>query len=363
MQQTVQQAVIDTLDYLTTLIREGTRPEEAKTRLRELQQRHSIVDLQLIWEEEAFDKSLHYDALLTVPESGTISMSYCDDRTKPWPLRGVQRWTDKDLLFVNNSVMQVDQAIACIDFIWDEAQIVDRLVNACLLQEELEKNPVPVSNQELQLAMDRFRKARKLHKAEDTHRWMDRRGVSYESLERLVESEAVLAKLRDKVVGSRVDEYYDAHASDFDAVHVARLLASDQAGAMDLCQRIRSREMDFLEAAQKRFIEAKKLRQPTIELFTTIQRREAPAEIRESLFQSELGSLVGPVPEANGYAIIRVLSRVPATLDDATRETIKTILFEEWLEERRRTAAIQWLWGNASKTGQAPRTDVTMNVE
>src|SRR5262245_20981737 len=102
MQRTVEQAVVDTLDYLMTLIRDRTRPDAAKTGLRPLQQRHSGMGLQLIWEEETFDQSIHYDALLSLPGNGTISMSYCDDHAKPWPLRGVQRWSDKDLVRVNN---------------------------------------------------------------------------------------------------------------------------------------------------------------------------------------------------------------------------------------------------------------------
>jgi putative peptide maturation system protein len=362
MQQSVEQAVTDTLGYLMRVTQEGARPDAAKSGLREVQQRHSSIDLQLIWEEEAFDQSVHYDALLSIPESGTISLSYCDYRAKPWPLRGVQRWSEKDLLRVNNTVMQVDQAIACMDFIWDETRIVERLVNACLLQEELEKNPIPISNQELQLAMDRFRKARKLHKAEDTYRWMERRGVSYESLERLVEGQALLTKLRDKVVGNRVEEYFDTNSAQFDTTRVARFLVADETSALDMCRRIRSGEIDFLQAAQNHFITAKQSRPPKIELFTTIQRREASPELRESLFQSEPGSILGPVREENGYVILRVLSMVRATLDDATRDAIKNILFEEWLEKRRRTASIEWLWGNASNTGKETRTDLRNGV-
>jgi hypothetical protein len=37
-------------------------------------------------------------------------------------------------------------------------------------------------------------------------------------------------------------------------------------------------------------------------------------------------------------------------LDNALREEIKKVLFEELLEERRKAASIEWLWGNASTT-------------
>ena len=88
--------------------------------------------------------------------------------------------------------------------------------------------------------------------------------------------------------------------------------------------------------------------------FATVQRREAPVEIREALFQSAVGSIFGPVREGDDYAVFRLLGVVRATLDDDTREGIKKTLFEQWLEERRQGAGIEWLWGKAAncKGGQ-----------
>src|SRR4051812_25445009 len=79
MKETVRQTLVETLDYLMALARNGIRPEEARSALRPLQTRHSEVGLELIWDEEAYDQSVHYDALLHLPEMGTVSLSYCDD--------------------------------------------------------------------------------------------------------------------------------------------------------------------------------------------------------------------------------------------------------------------------------------------
>jgi putative peptide maturation system protein len=353
MQRSIQEAAIATLDYLMMLIREGTRPEAAKSALQPLQQRYPDMRLQLLWEGEVFDQCMHYDALLSVPGSGIISMSYCEDGAKPWPLRGVQRWSDKNLLRVNDTVMQVDQAIACMDFIWEEARVIDRLVNACLIQEEIEKNPITIAKQELQVAMDTFREKRNLHKAEDTYRWMERRGISHQALEGLVKSEAILGKLRERLVGNGVESYFAEHSADFDAVRVARLVVSDHATARTLWERIRSGEAAFFEEAKRQFLACKQSRPPG-DLFATFQRHEASVELREILFQSRPGSVLEPQRERNGYAIICVLSVTPAVLDNATAASIENLLFEEWLEKRRQTAAIEWFWGNAIKPNPSP---------
>jgi putative peptide maturation system protein len=356
MQRSIEEATIATLDYLMTLIRDGTRPDAAKSALRPLQQLYPDLGMQLVWEEDVFDQRIHYDALLNVPGSGIISMSYCAQEEKPWPLRGVQRWSDRNLLRVNDTVMEIDQAIACMDFIWEEARVTDRLVNACLIQEEIKRNPITISDQELQVAMDTFRKQRNLYRAEDTYRWMERRGISHRALERLVKSEATFGKLRDRLVGNGVESYFATHSADFDTARVARFFVSDNATARTLCDRIRSGEVSFFDEAQRQFLASHQLHPPG-DLFASFQRRESPAEFRETLFHASVGSVLEPLQKKNGYVIICILSLSPAVLDNATAESIRNLLFDQWLEERRKGATIEWLWGNATKTspgGKAP---------
>jgi len=362
MTETVQQTLVETLDYLMALVRDGTRPEQAKSGLRPLQMRYSDVGMQLIWEEEPYDRSIHYDALLNLPGQGTVSLSYCDDRVMPWPLRGVHRWSEADLVRVNNNVLTVDQAIACLDFIWEESDIADQLVNVCLIQEELEKNPVHVSDEELQAAMDGFRRARKLYKAADTFSWMERRGISQPQLEQLVGSQARVAKLCDRLVASRIQDYFDAHSSDFDTAYIARIVMSDETSAREASEKIRSGEMNVFDIAQSRFLAAGRSSRPTVDLFRAVLRRDADAEIQEILFASAPGSILGPVRHEGEFAIIRVLSITQATKDEQTRNLIKKILFEEWLEDRRNAATIDWLWGNVSKTTEPVRTDKHVNL-
>ena len=353
MRETVERTVIDTLDYLMTIVREETRPETARFGLRPLQRKHSAVGMQLLWEEETYDGRVHYDALLNLPNEGTISISFCDDRATPWPLRGVHRWSDADLVRVNNNKLSVDQAIACMDFMWDEARIAERLVNICLVQDELATNPIDLSDEEFQRAMDGFRRARGLFKAEDTRCWMERRGITHQELELLVSNLATVAKLRDRLVGGRVQDYFKTHSQDFDIAHIARIVLSDMSAASVLADQIQRGEADFFNAAQHVFTRSG---QPGADLFAAVRRRDAADEIRDSLFQSLPGSVLGPARDGDRYAIVRVLSVARARLDKDTRETIENILFDEWLDECRQKATIEWFWGTASKTDRCSRS-------
>src|SRR3712207_3109767 len=105
MNNTLERALVDTLEYLMSLVQEGIQPEEARARLRLLQKQHSNMEMDLLWEEEVYDQSVHYDTLLHLGGEGTVSLSFCPDRALPWPMRGVHRWSEKDLVRVNNTVL------------------------------------------------------------------------------------------------------------------------------------------------------------------------------------------------------------------------------------------------------------------
>jgi putative peptide maturation system protein len=342
------------LEYLISLHREGIRPAEAQARLRHLRQSYPGTTIDLVWEEEVFDCSVHYDALVHLDGQGTVSVSFCPDEELPWPLRGVGRWSDKDLVRVNETLLRVEDAIAFLDFIWDEKPIVNRLLNACLIREILAKDPIELSDAELQRALDAFRRAHKLYTAGDTHRWMERCGMTQDKLEALVADEATVAKLRDRVTSGRVEEYFAAHRADFDTARVARLEFPDEESALWTRDQIRSGGVDFYAEAQHRFLRAAE-QSPglSVELFAVLQRRQASPAHGAAVFAAAPGDLVGPVSTDEGYAVLRVLSITPARLDEPTHQTIKKILFEQWLQEQRQAARIEWYWGNAARTTPA----------
>jgi putative peptide maturation system protein len=352
MHDTLKQSLVEVLDFLQGLQRDGMQPDEARARLQGVRERFPALKIDLLAEVEAYDKSVHYDALIGRAGEGTVSLSYCPERALPWPLRGVHRWSETDLVRINGNVLHIDKAIACLDFIWDEAPIIERLVNLCLIQEELDREPIELSDDDLRQAMKNFRKAKNLFKAEDTFLWLERHGMSVEKLERYVGDESILAKLRDRIAGEKVEEYFRGHATDFDAVSLARFEVADEGRAHELAERIRAGEQDFISVAERCYLEAVERGVPLASFtFEDIERRRASPELREVLFATPPGQLAGPVRFASGHALMRVMARRPARLDERTRSVIKEILFDEWLAERRRAARIEWCWGNAGKTG------------
>src|SRR5262245_46432748 len=93
----------DVLECLEHLATERLQPGQALERLQAVRAKHSDATVDLVWDEEAFDGSFHYDALVRPANaSKTTSLSVCPDGELPWALRGLQRCRDSDLLRVNN---------------------------------------------------------------------------------------------------------------------------------------------------------------------------------------------------------------------------------------------------------------------
>jgi putative peptide maturation system protein len=358
----------DTLGYLRQLQADGATPAAALAGIATLSERHPDTPVDLVWLEEPYDRSVHYDALIHLPGEGTVSLSFARDLDLPWPLRGVQRWRDRDLARVNDVVLTVDQAITQLDFIWNQAPIVRRLVDACLIQETLQREPIDVDDADLQQALDAFRRARGLLAAEDTRRWLAEQGLSSEKLEQLLKDQATLRKLRERVAGEHVEDYFHEHRDEFAEVALLRLDFPNPErarAALDAVRRGAAFETVAWRAIAEAFavLESVVLRRRDADKLSLLSTEEARTDTLGAVFAATLlqepspvaaqpGDAVGPVISERGAALLQVLAIRPACLDERTRRTIVHLLFEAWLAERRSSARIEWYWGNATQVAQ-----------
>ncbi|MFI9575368.1 TIGR04500 family putative peptide maturation system protein [Microbispora rosea] len=320
--------VPDALETLRGL--DGVDPSEAQERLRELRARHPGVRFRLLWQREDYDDSLHYDLLIKAPGEGTVSLSWCPDRALPWPLRGVQRAAEMLLLRIDGVGVTVVDAIAWLDFLWDETRLVDRIVAAALVQAEMAEAPVELSDHEIQEAVDAFRRARGLLTAERTREWMDRRSLTVLDLQELVAGEVAAARVRERVTAGRVETYFEEHREEFGTARVARLTFPDSGTA-----RRAAAEID----AGAGFL-------------TLAERTRGARLVVEDVPAAEVGTarpgdVVSPAPGV----LLKVISVADAELDADTRRRVERRVFDLWIDERRRAAKIEWFWGTTARTG------------
>jgi putative peptide maturation system protein len=348
MSQAVSPSVLDdALAFLTAAAAERAEPTEAQRRLHELRREHPGVQLRLVWQREPYDGSIHYDLLMTRPGSGTVSLSYAPDLALPWAFRGGHRVSERLLVRVNGVDMELDQAIACLDFLWDESRLADRLVTACLVREALEEDVLELSDAELQEAMDAFRRARGLLDGGATREWMARHCLSHADLEELAAGEAAVARLRKKTTGDRVRPYFATHRRQLDVLRIAELVFASGAAARRAADETDAGR-DFFAMAEAAL--ATGAASSPAGFFRTLRRGDLATVIAESVAGARAGMTLGPQPAGGGHALIRVLAVQPAVLDEPTTDLIERRLFDAWLNLRKESARVEWFWGNAGRT-------------
>ena len=147
---------------------------DADSALTTLRARHPAVRFSVVTDREAYDGSGSSALIMRAPGEPTVSLSVASPRELPWPLRGVQRTTEADLLAVNGTRLDVADAMVRLDSMLFEPQPMRVLIDGCLLDEALSEDPVQVSDDDIRAAARAFRAAKKLYRGVDAQKWLDR---------------------------------------------------------------------------------------------------------------------------------------------------------------------------------------------
>ncbi|GAA4212203.1 TIGR04500 family putative peptide maturation system protein [Microbispora amethystogenes] len=353
----------------------GAEPADARRLLGDLRAGHPDVPMRLVWQRDHPGGSHHYDLLITAPD-GTVSVAFAPARAVPWPLRGSQGAGEQVVVRVDGVDVRMEQAMAVLDGLWGDSSLAARLVNAALVEQELEREPVELSAEELQEAMDAFRRARGLLTVRATRDWMAERGLDHASLETIVHQEAAIARLRRRVAADGAAGRFAADRDGHDRLSVLRLRYPHLEAARTAARRLRNGARPgigrpgierpgsgpLVPIAGKDA--GKDVGEARAEIFAKAAEEafEYGADVRPALvYRRELGpeaagagagDVLGGGPEPLVTCVLEVR---PAVLDDETRRAIENRIFDDWLARRRAEASVEWMWGTALQTGSVTR--------
>jgi putative peptide maturation system protein len=318
--------------------------EEARTGLEALRAAFPDHRLDLVADTETFDGTTSYDLIVRQGNGLTVSLAVTSGRQLPWPLRGVTRASELDLVRVGTVTLSVADALATVDYLWDDRSLLVSLIDACIIASALADEPVELPPAELQAAADAFRRAKGLLSAQDTERWLGERSLSPANFADLVARSATAAALRRRVVADRVEPWFAAHRSE-----LARLVVAWAAGPAP--------------ADDPASCDDRSLGGDPLAAVVAAQRAGRAAGVGAWLVCDLPGHLSalnavppGTVIEVDldgvaGHAM--VLESVPAVFDAAARDAIERRLFDQWLADQRREVEVEWFWGNAGRTAKA----------
>jgi parvulin-like peptidyl-prolyl isomerase len=211
------------------------------------------------------------------------------------------------------------------------APLVREALAAQLVREQARKADLSVTAQELQAAVDHWRRRHGLYSAADTQAWLAAQGLSVDDFEARLEQDILAAKLRSHLTGAEVDGHFTAHQADFDRLRLALVLVPREDLARELASQVREEGRDLADVAREQGLHLERGEK---------LRKELKGPLGTALRSAEVGQLVGPVGTPQGFALVVIEECHPAKLDGATRQRIQDELFEGWLAARLREATL-----------------------
>jgi putative peptide maturation system protein len=341
-------AICAIAEYVRSVTLRQPSHEDARAELSALTEAWSGLRARVVSSCEEYDASRHFDVLLTDAD-GTYTVSFAPADGLPWPLRGVHRWNEGDLLRVNGTTLRIQQAIASLGFLWERDDLLDHLVNVCLVEEELAaRSPFPVNDADLQARLDEYRRARGLFTAADTHQWLTQHGISHRQLERQLADELCVELLAEQVVGDAVADHLTAGKSNLGTFPVMFASARSPEDLYELTQQTADLA-SWLTWAMALDGSKREVRCYRIEAFDA-----TPSIAVLASDDVPVGTVSQVFPHRDAHALACKVG--PTEQPEPSPELHRRLrdrLFADWLAERRRCADVEWYWGSRAVTGQS----------
>ena len=220
-----------------------------------------------------------------------------------------------------------------------QSTFIEVATDASLIRQAAVELGLTVTDEELQQAADRFRTGRDLYDEKTTAQWLAANYLSYAEWEMSLEDDIIRFKLRDVLTRDRVEKYFAEQRLSLDAATISRLVVKEEGLARELRAQVVEDGADFYTLARRYSVDLST--RPAGGYSGAIRRSEMEASMEAAVFGAQPGKTLGPMKTYAGWEVVKVEALIPATLDDAMREAIKSLLFDDWLNDQRLKAKIR----------------------
>lgn len=342
-------AFADTVNAAIALLRELPRAPAstgvAREHLRAFSAAHASAAPEFLVDCAPGAEHADFDIYLAHPEGGTVALSYRQDAGRPWFVDYSEHWASNYVLLVGSQRVTIQEAMFAIQYLSDgNPRLVESLVRDALLTEFAASEPdewnaevLTVTDDELQVAADAFRRANGLRSAADTHAWLGQMGWSMHRFHSVLASGVHIRRIEERLIGGRIDAHFSQHHADYDIVQLVHATCADRLTADSLAAR--AREVGLMTAAQALVREGA----------ATVVRAELVSsrayELPHTLNSATPDSVVGPAQESGKWLVTHVLARVRVIeLDTATRRVVRERLLRDWAATRATEVTVRWNW-------------------
>lgn len=335
MSADTDRALADAAALLQQLPRGRHETRLAREQFASLRTSHPDLMPQLVAHPVPASSTVDYDVLLTRAGAGTLSLTWRADDGVPWAPEHADHWAANFVLSVDAFSVSIQSALLYLNgVVAQRPRVMERLVNRALFDIAIAGEDIEVSDQDVEEAVEEFRRTQELHTGAATQQWLDERQLSMAALREMVRDSAVARKFKDGLTHGSIEPYFSAHRAEFDRVRVLSVENLPASSAQQFANAWRATQA------------CPALVNPAVADCTARLDTWRAMDLGPEFAAAAVGEVVGPVEgELEGESSVgQVLAREAAVLDADTRARIHELLLDAWVTERRAAANIQWHW-------------------
>ena len=242
---------------------------------------------------------------------------------------------------IDDEIVGIDQFIKILKLTGQLDTILEQFVRERLAVRAAKKQGITVSPEEIQERADQFRRARGLHRATDTNRYLDHLGVSLDEFESFITDSLYQEKMMGQVCNAKaVEEYFKLNSPKFDSIEVSHIVLEAEGKAKEMVSILRDDPDCFDEMVREHSIANTRGQGGAL---GKVLRGSLKTDVEAKVFNAAVGDLIGPFPSSDRsfYEIFRVNAKNPGVLDEDTAAEVRRLLREDWLLARAREHVIE----------------------
>lgn len=310
-------ALVDGIGLLQAIERD---PSTRRQRFEDYRSRHAAFQPVLLEDHPPGSVRTERDLHLEHPELGGVSLAWREQKGSPWALLYADHWAAQYVFAVDNAPVTIRSALAALRFVMGTApDLLGSLIERELIDRAARERAPDVSREEIQDEADRLRREHGLHEAERLRAWLSEAGMDEDAFIQAAEDGARRRKWADALTAERIEARFAQAPSDFDRIAALDVTARSLEGAARL--REESSRASAWAAVERCLSDV------------------AQARLRRCYAWQAAAPALG-----DACRVLLIIERAPARLDAQTAANVKERLVREWVEERRKSAAIRWFW-------------------
>lgn len=205
---------------------------------------------------------------------------------------------------------------------------------------------IAISDEQLQVAADSYRRERRLSDAEATHKFLEREGWSVDDFTQHLERGLIRREIVERIATpEKTAAHFSQHRRANDHAKLAHIVVKKETLAQELLAQIEDDGADFAALAGQHSTDA---RTASVggELGLTERTALQPAA-EQKVFGAQPGDVVGPFVVGNSFQLIRVHELTLGKLDKNVNQAIRFDLFSQWVEKQMQAANVDFTLFNS----------------